>query len=119
MATLGAATFNAGSAPTVTFNATQTPAGEVCANNRVADCNGLKTIDQATADSWDRDGSCDNGTFGAYLVCSAFKFDDGACGGLPSTWTCPSGYYHTLDGCDCNCGAWDPDCDTAGQHLLG
>ena len=29
----------------------------------------------------------------------------------PPTWTCLPGYYHAGDGCDCNCGLWDPDCD--------
>lgn len=29
---------------------------------------------------------------------------------VPKTWTCPSVYYGGHDGCDCECGAWDPDC---------
>lgn len=28
------------------------------------------------------------------------------------TWTCPEDFYASGDGCDCNCGSWDPDCDT-------
>jgi hypothetical protein len=32
---------------------------------------------------------------------------------IPSTWTCPSALYGSNDGCDCMCGAWDPDCDAA------
>lgn len=31
-------------------------------------------------------------------------------------WSCPLEYYAAQDGCDCNCGAWDPDCD-ADQHV--
>ena len=27
-----------------------------------------------------------------------------------SSWTCPQAYYGTADGCDCGCGALDPDC---------
>jgi len=33
---------------------------------------------------------------------------------IPSTWTCPDAYYGTSDGCDCDCGAYDPDCDLTG-----
>ena len=34
------------------------------------------------------------------------------CGGtLPSGWRCPAVNYGGGDGCDCNCGAWDTDCD--------
>lgn len=29
----------------------------------------------------------------------------------PISWTCPPVYYNSNDGCDCNCGAWDPDCE--------
>ena len=31
---------------------------------------------------------------------------------VPSTWTCNPLFYGSKDGCDCECGAWDPDCDT-------
>lgn len=30
---------------------------------------------------------------------------------IPSTWTCNPLFYGSKDGCDCQCGAWDPDCD--------
>ena len=30
---------------------------------------------------------------------------------VPSTWTCNPLFFGSKDGCDCNCGAWDPDCD--------
>jgi hypothetical protein len=35
------------------------------------------------------------------------------CAGVPSTWTCPPGEYGggAANGCDCGCGAHDPDCD--------
>jgi hypothetical protein len=32
---------------------------------------------------------------------------------VPPGWTCDPGYYGTTDGCDCGCGALDPDCFTA------
>jgi hypothetical protein len=39
-----------------------------------------------------------------------------ACGtaGCPAYWTCAMSWYGTNDGCDCNCGGWDPDCDLPG-----
>lgn len=29
---------------------------------------------------------------------------------VPKTWTCNPGYYASIDGCDCGCGDFDPDC---------
>jgi hypothetical protein len=29
---------------------------------------------------------------------------------VPSAWICKPKWYATGDGCDCNCGAYDPDC---------
>lgn len=43
---------------------------------------------------------CDSGT-----TCN---LDYGTC--IPDGWTCEPGYYGATDGCDCNCGAVDPDC---------
>ena len=38
----------------------------------------------------------------------------------PTEWTCSLAYYGSSDGCDCACGAWDPDCDGAyGAALYG
>ncbi len=30
---------------------------------------------------------------------------------VPITWTCNPLFYGSKDGCDCECGAWDPDCE--------
>jgi len=38
---------------------------------------------------------------------------------VPSTWVCYPSYYNASDGCDCNCGAWDPDCDRDALILSG
>jgi len=32
---------------------------------------------------------------------------------VPYAWTCSPGYYNANDGCDCGCGALDPDCADA------
>jgi len=47
---------------------------------------------------------------------------DGRCGSasrVPAAWTCNARYWGTRDGCDCGCGARDPDCDVASQEVLG
>ena len=33
-------------------------------------------------------------------------------GSPPDSWTCSQSWYAAHDGCDCECGAWDPDCGT-------
>jgi hypothetical protein len=37
---------------------------------------------------------------------------------LPATWACPSSWYNSVDGCDCACGAPDPDCVKPDQTLF-
>jgi len=34
---------------------------------------------------------------------------------VPANWTCSSENYNNSDGCDCNCGAYDPDCATSNE----
>lgn len=55
------------------------------------------------------------GTTYAFAVDSYFVTDQGPislhvspC--APSEWLCPKEYYARGDGCDCGCGAFDPDC---------
>jgi len=45
--------------------------------------------------------------------------NDAECSIVPSSWTCTKAFYDALDGCDCGCGAYDPDCAVAGQTLHG
>jgi len=37
---------------------------------------------------------------------------------VPSAWTRSVSWYWAADGCDCNSGAWDPDCDDPTQTLF-
>ena len=37
----------------------------------------------------------------------------------PAEWTCDGAWYNSGDGCDCGCGARDPDCDLVGQTVTG
>lgn len=58
--------------------------------------------------------NCDEGE-----VCST----DGTCvddgePDLPAEWSCPEEFYAADDGCDCACGAWDPDCEDPRQDVL-
>ena len=39
---------------------------------------------------------------------SASTCPGGRC--IPATWTCPTTWYSTNDGCDCGCGYFDQDC---------
>jgi hypothetical protein len=63
-------------------------------------------------------GSC--GECGTNETCSS-----GQCkwsgGGTtpPAEWHCNPAYWDAGDGCDCDCGALDPDCGQAGQQLVG
>jgi hypothetical protein len=47
--------------------------------------------------------------------------EDGICiaAEVPPSWICPPKYYGTQDGCDCYCGADDPDCSIPDQHVYG
>lgn len=38
---------------------------------------------------------------------------------IPEAWTCTASFYADSAGCDCNCGAYDPDCDDATQAIIG
>jgi hypothetical protein len=64
-------------------------------------------------------GCGDNETCDAYGDC-VYDFAGGPSGPtVPAGWTCDAGYYDMNDGCDCNCGIYDPDCDDASQALYG
>lgn len=41
--------------------------------------------------------------------------DNGSTGG---GWTCDPAYFAARDGCDCDCGVYDPDCDDPGQEVF-
>ena len=38
---------------------------------------------------------------------------------VPDNWTCDPSFYEAGDGCDCACGAWDPDCDDPSMSVFG
>jgi len=38
---------------------------------------------------------------------------------VPRNWQCSAAWYDNLDGCDCGCGAKDPDCENGDQDIFG
>lgn len=64
-------------------------------------------------------GSC--GMCGTNETCSSSGHCTYSGGGTspPATWHCNAAYWDAGDGCDCDCGALDPDCGQAGQQLEG
>ena len=71
------------------------------------------------------DTDCDDTTANVYGCASDQTCDAaGLCTGgtgttAPPEWTCNPGYYDNTDGCDCACGAYDPDCDDATANVYG
>ena len=64
-------------------------------------------------------GTCQASSSGGYYDFGS-DYGDYAASNVPSGWTCEASYYDADDGCDCACGAWDPDCDGAyGAALYG
>jgi hypothetical protein len=63
-------------------------------------------------------GSC--GTCDANETCTYYGCVwEGAHTTPPADWLCSAARYDTGDGCDCNCGALDPDCEGPHQSLHG
>lgn len=59
------------------------------------------------------DGGCGTGSCPANIATPNWTCTGGGGGGVPAAWTCSDSYYGTGDGCDCGCGAVDPDCSSA------
>eukprot|EP00933_Yihiella_yeosuensis_P020559 TRINITY_DN1645_c6_g1_i1.p1 TRINITY_DN1645_c6_g1~~TRINITY_DN1645_c6_g1_i1.p1 ORF type:complete len:1406 (-),score=333.85 TRINITY_DN1645_c6_g1_i1:66-3776(-) len=59
-------------------------------------------------------GSCKPKVCPAGETCTPFSVEgtevDGNLDRVPG-WTCAASRYNGSDGCDCDCGVWDPDCD--------
>ncbi len=70
------------------------------------------------------DPDCENPRADVYNCEPGQTCDQGECVGeideptVPVTWRCPDENYNAADGCDCACGAPDPDCDIAGADVL-
>ena len=103
-----------GEGVTYAFNAVQDLCGTGYASARLCGTSsicgdGFCSPDESEATcASDCANSCGNG------VCDATDIPScpSECGGsLPAGWRCPAVNFGGGDGCDCNCGAWDTDCD--------
>ncbi|HUS29088.1 MAG TPA: hypothetical protein VMZ53_11275 [Kofleriaceae bacterium] len=98
-------------------------------------------LDCGFCDNWS--DSCSNNTCVCEPYCGTRDCGDDGCGGScgtcdanescssghckyagggtspPAAWHCNAAYWDKGDGCDCDCGALDPDCGQAGQALEG
>ena len=74
----------------------------------------------SSSDVCSKAGTCQASSSGGYYE-SNFDYAnvDVASSNVPLEWTCGAAYYGASDGCDCACGAWDPDCDDASMVLYG
>ncbi|MFW5878757.1 MAG: hypothetical protein ACOCVR_02970, partial [Myxococcota bacterium] len=71
--------------------------------------------------AWDPD--CDDENQG--VVCWGESITDPLCveSGVcvpqspPAEWTCHESFYNDGQWCDCECGAWDPDCSDSSLSL--
>ena len=75
------------------------PLGEYCSNINSSDPPNGFCAEKTWCDS---DDECQDGEFCNGMDKCVPRYPDG--------WTCGD-YYNANDGCDCNCGVWDPDCD--------
>ena len=90
----------------------------LCGNDLVEGAEVCDGIDLAGSDCTTVAGGFTGGALNCAVDCTAF--DTSACSGsVPVGWACDPAYYGAQDGCDCACGAWDPDCNLAGQTLYG
>jgi hypothetical protein len=74
----------------------------------------------SSSDVCSKAGTCQASSSGGYYE-SNFDYAnvDVASSNVPPEWTCGAQYYGASDGCDCACGAWDPDCDDASMGVYG
>uniref|UniRef100_A0A7S4PC76 LNR domain-containing protein n=1 Tax=Paramoeba aestuarina TaxID=180227 RepID=A0A7S4PC76_9EUKA len=78
------------------------------------------TRDGCDCDCGAEDPDCYDPTESLFGCSSTGVCVEGVCSSshsIPSSWSCPDSFYASRDGCDCECGAWDPDCDDPAQSL--
>lgn len=91
--------------------------GAVCGNGSVEPGEICDGANLATVTCMDL--GFESGSLACLSDCS--NFDTSACTGstVPAAWACLPLFYGAADGCDCGCGAYDPDCDTTGVMVFG
>ncbi|MCC7073156.1 MAG: hypothetical protein IT383_17675 [Deltaproteobacteria bacterium] len=71
---------------------------------------------------WDDGDCCESTCVDATYACGTVSFDcqDPAVDegdAVPHDWSCDAAWYGAVDGCDCECGAVDPDCSDPSATL--
>ena len=101
---------------------TPTCDGKACGDDGCGGSCGLCACGEACVE-----GACE------FQACAVTECGDDGCGGSCGTcaegrcvagtceigWTCNPVYQGASDGCDCNCGAYDPDCDDPEASVYG
>ncbi|MFT4705877.1 MAG: hypothetical protein ACI81R_003592 [Bradymonadia bacterium] len=82
----------------------------------------ILAVDELCADGYPSGRLCDIEAFCGDGICSGGETSNDCpedCGEpINPNWTCDAEFFGTGDGCDCECGAYDPDCDSAAQQVL-
>lgn len=102
-------------------------AGESCAADcQSADacgdgvCGAGETATSCAADCGTTAPVCGDGTCGVGESAASCAADCGSAAPMPpSDWMCPASSYGAGDGCDCGCGAVDPDCSFRAADVHG
>jgi len=102
--------------------------GQTCSSS--AECEGLPTAWTCDANAFEDGTTCDcdcgvldpdcaipNAPVTGCTSGTTCNLDYGTC--IPDTWTCEPAYYNATDGCDCDCGAIDPDCSDPNATVYG
>ena len=103
--------------------------GQTCGQT-TALCEGIPTAWTCPDEDFDADDECHCGcglpdpdcedTSATIVGCEAgtntCNPGTGVC--VDDAWTCEADYYGTSDGCDCACGAYDPDCEDSEAAVL-
>merc|ERR1719378_1663157 len=71
----------------------------------------LDTLLEPGIGTWDEFGEDDSEVGEIPVAENPQNSPSGGGGSAPAGWTCNPEYYDTQDGCDCECGIYDPDCD--------
>ena len=83
---------------------------------------GMRDGCQCECGLWDPDcGSVSANVYGCESVGATCVnvAGQGECKNRTLSWSCHPDYYDSGDGCDCECGRWDPDCDIGNSPAAG
>lgn len=99
-----------------TFDIPAPPTGWVCPPEYYEDGMGCDCNECGA-----HDPDCDVPTLPSTCLMGQTCGTTGSCEGTPTAWMCAGTEYDAGagNGCDCNCGAYDPDCDLVAEAVQG